>query len=257
MENTLKGQVALVTGGTKGIGKAIADSLSMRGARVIVTARAVPGENINAHHFIAADLSVPESAGIIAKEVLVRFGRIDIIINIAGANLSPGGGFSTLSDEHWNNDWQLNFMSVIRINKALLPTMIEQKTGVIINVSTGAAKLPIWEMTMSYSSAKAALNVYSKALANEVAGKGIRVNVVSPGVVKTPLMLEFIENMVKSSNTSFDDSFKAVMEKIGVPLGRMAEPEEIANLVAFLVSSEASYITGINYSVDGGALPVV
>ncbi|MGN6353983.1 MAG: SDR family oxidoreductase [Parafilimonas sp.] len=257
MENTLKGQVALVTGGTKGIGKAVADSLSMRGARVIVTARTAPGENINAHHFIAADLSVPESAGIIAKEVLDRFGRIDIIINNAGANLSPGGGFSTLSDEHWNNDWQLNFMSVVRINKALLPTMIEQKTGVIINVSTGAAKLPIWEMTMSYSSAKAALNVYSKALANEVAGKGIRVNVVSPGVVKTPLMLEFIENMVKSSNTSFDDSFKAVMEKIGVPLGRMAEPEEIANLVAFLVSSEASYITGINYSVDGGALPVV
>jgi NADP-dependent 3-hydroxy acid dehydrogenase YdfG len=86
---------------------------------------------------------------------LEKYGRIDIIINNAGANLSPGGGFSTLSDEHWNNDWQLNFMSVVRINKALLPTMIAQKNGVIINISTGAAKQPIWEMTMSYSSAKA------------------------------------------------------------------------------------------------------
>lgn len=96
----------------------------------------------------------------------------------------------------------------------------------------------------------------SSALANELGAKGVRVNVVSPGVVKTPLMLEFIENLAKSSNIKVDDAFKAVMDKVGVPLGRMAEPEEIANLVVFLVSSEAKYITGINYSVDGGSLPV-
>lgn len=90
-------------------------------------------------------------------------------------------------------------MSVVRINKALLPAMIEQKSGVIINISTGAAKQPIWDMPMSYSSAKAALNAYSKALANEVGPKGIRVNLVSPGVVKTPLMLAFVENMATSS----------------------------------------------------------
>lgn len=112
-------------------------------------------------------------------------------------------------------------------------------------------------MTMSYSSAKAALNAYSKALANEVGPKGIRVNVVSPGVVKTPLMLEFIENLAKSSNITSDEAFKAVMEKVNVPLGRMAEPEEVASLVAFLVSSEAQYLTGSNYSLDGGASPTV
>jgi len=257
MDSILKGQVALVTGGTKGIGKAIADTLRRRGAQVVVTARTAPEENINAHHFIAADLGLPGSAGTIAEEILEKYGRIDIIINNAGANLSPGGGFNTLSDEHWYNDWQLNFMSVVRINKALLPVMIEQKSGVIINISTGAAKQPIWEMTMSYSSAKAALNVYSKALANELGSKGIRVNVVSPGVVKTPLMLDFIENIAKSSAITVDDAFKAVMDKVGVPLGRMAEPEEIANLVAFLVSSEAKYITGSIYSVDGGALPTI
>jgi NAD(P)-dependent dehydrogenase (short-subunit alcohol dehydrogenase family) len=253
----LKGQVALVTGGTKGIGKAIADKLSVRGAQVIVTARTAPAENTNGHYFIAADLTQPEHAAVIAKEILEKYGRIDIIVNNAGANLAPGGGFSTLSDEHWYNDWQLNFLSVVRMNKALLPAMIGQKSGVIIHISTGAAKQPIWEMTMSYSSAKAALNVYSKALASELASSGIRVNVVSPGVVKTPLMLEFIENMAKSSGMTVDAAFQSVMDTVGVPAGRMAEPEEIASLVAFLVSSEASYITGTNYSVDGGALPVV
>ncbi|WP_285008188.1 SDR family oxidoreductase [Pedobacter faecalis] len=257
MNNSLKGQVALVTGGTKGIGKAIAETLSNRGAQVVITARTAPEENIEGQHFISADLTQPESAATLSKEILEKYGRIDIIVNNAGANLSPGGGFSVLSDEHWNNDWQLNFMSVVRVNKALLPTMIEQKSGVIINISTGSAKQPIWEMTMSYSSAKAALNVYSKALASELGAKGIRVNVVSPGAIKTPLMMEFIDNIAKSSNITSDEAFKAVMDKVGVPLGRMGEPEEIASLVAFLGSPEAKYITGANYSVDGGALPTV
>lgn len=257
MNTILKGQVALVTGGTKGIGKSIADKLSSAGARVVITARTAPEENTNGHHFIAADLTQPGSAEAIAREILEEYGRIDIIVNNAGANLSPGGGFNALSDEHWYNDWQLNFLSVVRINKSLLPVMITQKSGVIINISTGAAKQPIWEKTMSYSSAKAALNAYSKALANELGPKGIRVNVVSPGVVKTQLMLDFIENIAKSSNITVDEAFKAVMDKVGVPLGRMAEPEEIASLVAFLASSEATYITGTNYSVDGGALPTI
>lgn len=255
MENSLKGKVALVTGGTKGIGRAIAEKLSAAGASVVVTARTELKETV--HHFIAADLSQPESAEAISREILEKYGRVDIIVNNAGANLSPGGGFNALSEEHWFNDWQLNFMSVVRINKALLPFMIEQKSGVIINISTGAARQPIWEMTMSYSSAKAALNAYSKALANEVAPKGVRVNVVSPGIVKTPLMLEFIDNIANSSNSSVEEAFKAVMDKVGVPLGRMAEPEEIAELVTFLVSAKAKYIAGANFSVDGGAIPTV
>jgi len=257
MDTNLKDQVALVTGGTKGIGKAIADRLSKRGAQVIITARTAPEENTNGHHFIAADLTQPETAEAIAEEILAKYGKIDIIVNNAGGNLSPGGGFDALSDEHWYNDWQLNFLSVVRLNKLLLPAMIRQKSGVIINISTGVAKQPIWEMTMSYSSAKAALNAYSKALANELGSKGIRVNVVSPGVVKTQLMLDFIEDIANSSNITVDEAFKTVMDKVGVPVGRMAEPEEIADLVGFLVSSEAKYITGANYSVDGGASPTV
>lgn len=257
MNHSLKGQVALVTGGTKGIGKAIADKLSGAGATVVVTARTAPQDNANAHYFIAADLTRPQDAEKMAGELLEKYGRIDIIVNNAGANLSPGGGYSTLTDEHWYNDWQLNFMSVVRVNKALLPVMMKQGTGTIINISTGAALKPIWEMTMSYSSAKAALNAYSKALANEAGPQGIRVNVVSPGVVKTPLMLEFIENLANASAITTNEAYKAIMDKVAVPLGRMAEPEEIASVVAFLASAEARYITGTNYLVDGGAYPTV
>lgn len=257
MERTLKGQVALVTGGTKGIGKAIADRLSESGAQVVVTARNEGKDNPNGHHFIAADLTAVNSAAAVAQEIIEKYGRIDIIVNNAGANLSPGGGYQTLSDEHWDSDWQLNFMSVVRMNKALLPFMIQQKSGVVINISTGAAKLPIWEMTMSYSSAKAALNVYSKALASQLGPHGIRVNVVSPGLVKTQLMMDFIENLAAASNDTVENVFQSIMDKVGVPLGRMAEPEEIAGIVAFLVSPEARYITGTNCSVDGGALPTI
>jgi NAD(P)-dependent dehydrogenase (short-subunit alcohol dehydrogenase family) len=257
MESNLKGQVALVTGGTRGIGKAIADLLSSKGAQVVVTARTATGDINKAHHFIATDLSRPESATMIAEQILERYGRIDIIVNNAGANLSPTGGYASLSDEHWAADWELNFMSAVRINKALLPAMINRQSGVIINISTVAAKQPIWEMTMSYSSAKAALNAYSKALASEVGSRGVRVNVVSPGVVKTPLMLEFIEGIARSSNSSFEEANRLVLDKINIPAGRMAEPEEVAVVVGFLVSEEARYVTGANYHVDGGALPVV
>nr|WP_294781580.1 SDR family oxidoreductase [uncultured Flavobacterium sp.] len=257
MDSTFKGQVVLVTGGTKGIGKAIADKLKNKGAEVIVAARNIPETGAEGYYFIAADLALPQGAEVIAKEIIERYGRIDIIVNNAGANLAPGGGYSTLSDDDWNNDWQLNFMSAVRINKALLPLMIEKKSGTIINISTGAAKQPIWDMTMSYSSAKAALNAYSKALADELGPLGIRVNVVSPGLVKTTLMLDFIENISVASGTAFDDTFNAILDKVGVPLKRMAEPAEVADVVAFLASSEARYITGANYSVDGGASPTV
>lgn len=257
MNDSLKGKVALVTGGTKGIGRAIADKLKDTGAQVVVIARSEPKEEADGLYFIAADLTENGSADEISKKIIDRYGRIDIIVNNAGANLSPGGGFRVLEDEHWTSDWQLNFLSVVRLNKALLPKMLEQKSGVVINISTNAARQPLWEMTMSYSSAKAALNAYSKALATELGPHGIRVNVVSPGVVETPLMLEFIENMAKASGISRDEAFKKVMDAVNVPLNRMAEPEEIANLVGFLVSDHASYITGINYSVDGGALPTL
>lgn len=193
MNHSLNGKISLVTGGTKGIGKTIADKLNNAGATIVITAWTEPEENPNGNYFIAADITHSESAELIRNTILEKFGRIDIIVNNAGANLSQGGSFSSLSDEDWNSDFQLNLMSAVRVNKALLPTMIEQKNGVVISISTYPARQPIWEMTMTYSAAKAALNAYTKALANEVGPKGIRVNAVSPDAVKTPMMMEFLK----------------------------------------------------------------
>lgn len=258
MNNSLNGKIALVTGGTKGIGKAIADKLSDAGATVIITARAKPEENLNGHYFIGADLSKAESAKIILKEIIEKYGRLDIIVNNAGANLTPSGGYGSLTDEDWDNELQLNLMSAVRINKALLPLMIDKKNGVIINISMNPAIQPIWEMTMAYSAAKAALNAYSKALASELGSKGIRVNTVSPGLVKTPQMHQAMEKMSRSLNITVKEATQSVMNKLGgVPMGRPAEPEEIGDLVRFLVSNEASYITGAIYQIDGGSMAVV
>ena len=258
MNSSINGKIALVTGGTKGIGKAIADKLSDAGATVIIIARTKPEENLSEQYFIAADLSKAEGAKIVSNEIIEKYGKLDIIVNNAGANLTPSGGYSSLTDEDWENELQLNLMSAVRINKALLPLMIEKKTGVIINISMNPAIQPIWEMTMAYSAAKAALNAYSKALASELGSKGIRVNTVSPGLVKTPQMLQAMENLSRSLNITVEEATQTVMKKLGgVPMGRPAEPEEIGDLVRFLVSDEASYITGAIYQIDGGSMAVV
>lgn len=258
MNNRLKGKIALVTGGTKGIGKAIAEKLSEVGAQVVVTARTPPKDSKNEHYFIEADHSLPESAETVAKEILNTYGTIDIIVNNAGASLSPGGGYSQITDEDWNNEFQLNLMAAVRMNKALLPTMVEKKRGVIINISMNPAMQPIWDMTMAYGALKAAANAYHKALATELGSKGIRVNTVSPGFVRTPQMESAMEKLAKSSNITVGEATKAVLDKLGyVPLDRVAQPEEIGNLVRFLVSPEAEYITGTIYQIDGGALATV
>lgn len=253
----LTGKIALVTGGTKGIGKAIADRLSEAGATVIVTARNQPEENLK-HYFIAADLTKSDQVPHLVAEINKKFGSVDILIDNIGGLTTPGGGFSTLTDEHWENEIQLNLLSAIRMDRALLPQMLEKKSGVIIHISTGSSKQPLWDINMAYAVSKAALNSYSKALASEVASQGIRVLTVLPGAVKTPMMVEFIEGIAKTAGITFDEATQGLFNKIGgVPMGRMAEPEEVAELVNFLASPAASYLTGSTYAVDGGALPTI
>jgi NAD(P)-dependent dehydrogenase (short-subunit alcohol dehydrogenase family) len=254
----LEGKIALVTGGTKGIGKAIAEKLAQAGAKVIITARNHPDQDTLGYHFIAADLSRPADVEKVADEISSLFGGVDILVNNMGANTFPGGGFGTLTDEHWDQALQVNLLSSVRLDRALLPKMLEQKSGVIIHISSTSGQFPIWESTMAYSAAKAALNAYSKALADETGPKGIRVVTVSPGLNKTEAMSSFLTDLAKQAGITFEEMTQNLFDRVGgVPLGRMAEPEETAELVYFLVSPKASYISGANYFIDGGNFPVV
>lgn len=256
----LAGKIALVTGGTKGIGKAVVKRLEQAGATVIVTARHQPEETTagSASTFIAADLSQAEEVSKVADIINKQFGRIDILINNMGANTYPGGGFSTLTDEHWDQALRVNLLSSVRLDRALLPAMLAQKSGVIIHISTTSSQFPIWESTMAYSAAKSALNTYSKALATEVTGKGVRVVTVSPGLTRTEAMTAFLEDYSKQNNVSVEEMTGKLFERVGgVPMGRMAAPEETAELIYFLVSPAASYISGANVVIDGGNFPVV
>jgi NAD(P)-dependent dehydrogenase (short-subunit alcohol dehydrogenase family) len=257
-EQELTGKIALVTGGTKGIGKAIAARLAKAGATVIVTARHPSEEADHPYQFIAADLSKPEDVIKVADEITTRYGGVDLLINNMGANTFPGGGFSALSDEHWDQALQINLLSSVRLDRALLPKMLERKSGVIIHISSTTGQFPIWESTMAYTSAKSALNAYSKSLSDEVAPQGIRVVTVSPGLTKTEAMSTFLDDLAQQAGISSEEMTQNLFNRVGgVPLGRMAQPEETAELVYFLVSPSASYITGANYFIDGGNFPVV
>jgi NAD(P)-dependent dehydrogenase (short-subunit alcohol dehydrogenase family) len=251
----LEGKIALVTGGTKG--KAIADRLARAGAKVIITARNQPDDKDFPYHFIAADLSLPADVAKVAGEIGSLFGGVDILVNNMGANTFPGGGFGTLTDEHWHQALQVNLLSSVRLDRALLPDMLEKQSGVIIHISSTSGQFPIWESTMAYSAAKAALNAYSKALADETGPHGVRVVTVSPGLNKTEAMANFLNELAAGAGITVEAMTQNLFNRLGgVPLGRMAEPEETAELVYFLVSPMASYITGANYIIDGGNFPV-
>ena len=251
----LSGKTALVTGGTKGIGKAIADELASLGATVIVSARHEPAEKLP-YHFISADLTDSQSLSELAGQLIKQYGSLDILINNVGGTSAPAGGFSVLSDQDWENDLQLNLLAAIKLDKALIPSMIARNTGVVIHISSLNGKLPLYDSNLSYGVAKAALNNYSKALANEVAIKGIRVVAVSPGMVNTTAMEAFLHNYASAIGKSFNKTQQLVMDSLGgVPMNRLAQPEEIAHLVGFLSSPKASYITGTNYVIDGGTIP--
>jgi len=254
----LEGKIALVTGGTKGIGRAIAQRLKASGATVVVTARSEPEKSEERDHFIAADLADAAAADQLVAAVREQFGGLDILINNLGANTAPAGGFSKLTDKDWNDAMQVNLLAAVRLDRAFLPGMINAGSGVIIHVSSTSGMFPLWDTTMAYSAAKAALNAYSKALATEVAPKGVPVVTVSPGLNKTGAMSNFLEGLAATAGISTEEMTRNLLQRVGgVPLGRMADPAETAEVVHFLVSPAASYLTGTNIAVDGGNFPVV
>lgn len=257
-QNELSGKIALVTGGTKGAGRAIAQRLKEAGAVVIISARNQPEIPDAALHFISADLSKPEAAAKVAAEVVEKFGRLDILVNNLGASETPGGGFAALTNKDWEETLQANLLAPVRLDRAFLPQMLENKNGVIIHIASIQGKLPLYDSTLPYAAAKAGLINYSKGLSKEVSSKGVRVLTVSPGWIMTEASVRMMERISESSNVSLEEAEKSVMNALGgIPYGRAAKPEEVAELVGFLVSPRAGYLTGTEYVIDGGTIPTI
>jgi NAD(P)-dependent dehydrogenase (short-subunit alcohol dehydrogenase family) len=193
-----KGKRILVTGGTKGAGKAIADRFLQGNGTVIITARSAPEQTTEAH-FVQADVSTSEGTTKVIREILDSFKGIDIIVHNVGGSSAPSGGFVTVTDELWQQAINENLFPAVRLDRGLLPSMIERGSGVIVHVSSIQRTLPLYDSTLAYAAAKAALTNYSKALSNEVSPKGVRVVTVSPGFIETDAATRMIERMAEKS----------------------------------------------------------
>lgn len=252
----LEGKRALVTGGTKGLGAAVVQALLDAGARVVATARTVPATTAPGVHYIPADLMTADGCDTVASFVPELLGGIDILVHVLGGSSAPAGGFAALGDDEWRREIDQNLMPAVRLDRALLPAMLAQGTGVVIHVTSIQHQLPLPESTTAYAAAKAALSTYSKSLSKEVAPKGIRVVRVSPGWIETDASVALAERLAQQAGTDYEGGKKIIMDALGgIPLGRPAKPQEVADLITFLASPRAAAITGTEYVIDGGTVP--
>ena len=257
-DRELAGQRALVTGGTRGIGEAVAARLREAAATVLITARTPPDQRAPHDRFVAADVTTAEGCATVADAVLKQLGGVDIIVHVVGGSSAPGGGFAALDDGEWHRAFDQNLFPAVRLDRALLPGMLDQGAGVIVHVTSIQRQLPLPESTIAYAAAKAALANYSKGLSKEVSPKGIRVVRVSPGWVETDAAARLVERLAKADGTDYTAAQRALMDSLGgIPIGRPTKPREVADLVAFLVSPRAGTITGTEYVIDGGTVPTV
>jgi NAD(P)-dependent dehydrogenase (short-subunit alcohol dehydrogenase family) len=252
---TLEGKRALITSGTRGAGAATVALFRELGAEVLTAARSRP-DTLSDTMFVTADLTTPEGCATLAAAVHERLGGIDVVVHMLGGSSAPAGGFAALGDAEWVRELDLNLMAAVRLDRELVPTMVEQGRGVVIHVTSIQRELPLPEATTAYAAAKAALSTYSKSLSKEISPKGVRVVRVSPGWIETEASVGLAERLARNAGTDFEGGKRMIMDSLGgIPIGRPSTPEEVASLIAFLASDRAATITGAEYVIDGGTVP--
>jgi 3-oxoacyl-[acyl-carrier protein] reductase len=262
MDLQLSGKVAVITGGSVGIGLAVARGLAAEGAHLALCARdagrlEAVAEQIKADFgvrvlTVPADIATPVAPDQLAAAVRDEFGGADILINNAGT-----GSEETIleaSDERWQAYWELHVMAAVRLARTIAPQMKARGGGVILHNASICASQPLGYEPI-YNVTKAALVMFSKCLANELIGDNIRVNAVNPGLVRTPDWEKTARLLTAGTDTSWQDYLQKIADD-NAPIGRFADPEEIANLFVFLCSPRASYAVGSTYYIDGGWLKV-
>ncbi len=244
-----KGKRVLVTGGTKGMGQAMVHRFTLSGASVATTARLPLPVGQAVALFVQTDIGTAAGVQDVISRIQREWGGLDILVNNVGGSDAPNGGYKALSDDDWQKALNVNLLASVRLDRAFLPGMIERKSGVILHISSIQHRLPLYDATLA---------TYNKGLANEVGPKGVRVNMISPGFIETSGAHGMIVQLSRSSGISEDAARQQIMNMIGgIPIGRPGQPEEVAELVAFLASDRAASIHGADYIIDGGTMPTV
>ncbi|BCB74597.1 SDR family oxidoreductase [Phytohabitans flavus] len=258
MDLGLDGKTAVVTGASRGIGLASVQRLMSEGAQVVAGARTLTAElKETGALVVSADLATAAGATVLAERAIAELGGIDVLVNNVGGGVGEGqtGGFLHFDDEQWLGTYELNFLSAVRVTRATLPSLLDRR-GVIVNISSNGARQP-GSGPVPYTTAKAALTAFGKALNEEFGPQGVRVNTVSPGPVRTSLWEgaeRYGAELARTLGLPHEELLRVLPGQVGMTTGRFVEPAEVATLVAYLASPITASVAGADFMIDGGAV---